>query len=168
VGVFEDLQTLLVVVVAISILLVSTLYNWSAVSSTEEDQDLYDEAEHIVRQIEAWDRLQAINSYGSPYQDFMIRQPDLETLMTNEAFEEHVRSDLHYRVTFDDLAVPDGQHDPENGTHSTYVFGKEPPAMGDVVTLRVQYALVFEVDMGNQDFDVRERHPCLVIVEVWR
>jgi type II secretory pathway pseudopilin PulG len=168
IGVFEDLQTLLVVVVSIAILLGSTLYNWSALSSTEQDQDLYDEAEHIVKQVESWDRLQAINSYGSPYPDFMLRQPELVTLLGNDQFEEEIRSDLHYRVTFDDTAVPHGQHDPGAGLYSTYVFGKEPPAKGDVVALQVRYALVMEVHLGPQEYDVSERHPCLMTVEVWR
>ncbi len=168
VGVFEDLQTLLVVVVGIAILLGSTLYNWSAISSTEQDQDLYDEAEHIVKQIESWDRLRAIDSLGSHYQDFMLRQQDLSTLLDSGQFEERIRSDLKYQVTFDDLVISDTEHDPVNGVHSYYVFGEEPPTKGDVVSLQVQYALVFEVFLGAQNYDVSERHPCLVTVVVWR
>ncbi len=168
VGVFEDLQTLLVVLVGIAILLGSTLINWSTISSSEQDQDLYDEAEHIVKQIESWDRLRAINSYGSHYQDFMVRQLDLATLLDSGQFEERIRSDLRYQVTFDDLAVSDDEHDPVNGVHSSYVFGEEPPTKGDVVSLQVQYALVFEVPLVDQTYDVSERHPCRVTVVVWR
>lgn len=168
VGVFEDIQTLFVVVVAIAILLTSTLYNWSALSASEQDQELYDETEHIVKQIESWDRLQAINSYGSQYPGFMLRQPELVTLLGSDQFEDEIRSDLGYRVTFDDLAVPDAEHDPGNGVYSSYVFGGEPPVKGDVVAIQVQYALVMEVHLGPQDYDVSERHPCLVTVEVWR
>ena len=156
------------VVVGIAILLGSTLYNWSAVSSTEQDQDLYDEAEHIVKQVESWDRLQAINSYGSPYSEFMLRQPELATLLGTGQFDDRIGSDLEYRVTFDDLAVPDDQDDPGSGVHSRYVFGDEPPPTKDVVSLQVQYALVMEVYQGPQDYDVSQRHPCLVTVEVWR
>jgi hypothetical protein len=168
IGVFEDLQTLLVVLVGIAILLTSTLYNWSAISSTEQDQDLYDEAEHIIKQVESWERLQAINSYGSRYADFMLRQPELVTLTGSDQFEEHIRSDLSYQVTFDDLVVDDSQHDPSSGVHSSYVFGEEPPAGADTAALTTQYALVMEVYMGGQDYDVSERHPCLVTVVVWR
>jgi hypothetical protein len=167
IGVFEDLQTLLVVVVGIGILLGSVLYNWGAISSTESDQDLYDGAEHIVKQIEAWERLMAINSYGSRYNDFHLRQPELATLTGGEQFEDHIRSDLNYQVTFDDLVVTDAMHDPEGNLYSTYQFGEEPPAGVESVVLRVQYTLVMEVNLGPQDYDVNERHPCLVTVEVW-
>ncbi|UCC92539.1 MAG: hypothetical protein JSW25_07695 [Thermoplasmata archaeon] len=168
IGVFEDLQTLLVVVVGIGILLGSTLYNWEAISTTEADQDLYDEAEHIVKQIESWERLQAINSYGSRYTDFLLRQPELATLTSGNQFEDHIRSDMNYRVTFDDLVVPDGAHDPDANVFSFYQFGDEPPKEADSVVLQVQYALVMEVNLGPQDYDVSERHACLVTVEVWR
>ncbi len=167
IGVFEDLQTLLVVVVGVGILLSSTLYNWSAISSTEEDQDLYDEAEHIVKQIESWERLLAINSYGSRYLDLLLRQPELVTLLDTGQFEDQIRSDYNYQVTFDDLVVLDDVDDPGNDTHSKYVFGKEPPADVDIVSIRVQYALVMEVPLGPQVYDVSERHPCLLTVEVW-
>jgi hypothetical protein len=167
IGVFEDLQTLLVVVVGIGILLGSTLYNWGAISETEEDKDLYDGAEHIVKQIESWDRLQAINSYGSPYPEFMLRQPEMVTLTEGDQFEDHIKSDLNYQVTFDDLEVPDGQHDPTNGAYSFYRFGEEPKANVDSVVLQVHYVLVMEVTIGLQEYDVSERHPCLVTVEVW-
>ena len=167
VGVFEDLQTLLVVVVGIAILLGSTLYNWSAISTTEQDQDLYDEAEHIVKQIESWDLLRAISNVG-PYQEFMLRQPELATMLGNDQFEDRIRSDLKYQVTFDDLTISDLDHDPVNGVHSTYVFGDEPPADVDSVSIQVQYALVMERPIMNQGVDVSERHPCLVTVVVWR
>jgi hypothetical protein len=167
IGVFEDLQTLVVVVVAIGILLGSTLYNWSALSTTEADQDLYDEAEHIVKQIESWDRLQAINSYGSPYDDFLIRQPELFTLTGTEQFEDHIRSDYKYQVTFDDLAVSETQQSSDNRVNAAYVFGDEPPADVDSVSLQIQYALVMEVPLGLQEYDVSQRHPCLVTVVVW-
>lgn len=167
IGVFEDLQTLLVVVVAIVILLGSTLYNWSAIGSTERDQDLRDEAEHIVKQIEAWERLMAINSYGSQYPDFMLRQPDLATLVESDQFEDHVKSDLNYRVTFDDLTINETQHSPDDGIYSTYEFGSEPPTDANIVAITVQYALVMEKSIGPQSKDVSSRHPCLVTVEVW-
>jgi hypothetical protein len=167
IGVFEDLQTLLVVVVGIVILLSSTLYNWSAISHTERDQDLYEEAEHIIKQIEAWETLHAVNSYGARYPDFMIRQPDLATLMREGGFEDRIKSDLNYQVTFDDLAISDSQHDQSSGNYSWYVFGKEPPADVDSVAIQVQYTLVMEVPIGPQSQDVSERHPCLVTVVVW-
>jgi hypothetical protein len=83
IGVFEDLQTLVVILVGIMVLLVSTMVNWSSFGEVEADQDLYDEAAHIIKQIEASDRMTAVNSFGSLYEEFALRQTDLEDLRNN-------------------------------------------------------------------------------------
>lgn len=167
IGVFEDLQTLIVVVVGIAILLGATLYNWAAYGEMEQDQELYDEAEHIIRQVEAIEWLGAINSYGSPYPDFMIHQKYLADFNTSK-FQSEVKSNLHYNVTFDDLVVPDSHHDPKNGNHSYYTFGDPIPEGRETVVASVQYSLVFIERIDDSDYDVSERHACIMTVVVWR
>ena len=166
VGVFEDLQTLLVIVVGIAILLTSTLYNWSAFGSVEEDEEMYEEVEHLVEQVEAWDRLMAINSYGSHYPEFQLRQSSLDG-MSNQDFQDHIRSDLNYNITFDDLVIPDIDHDPGNN-YSFYEFGKPVPEGKETLVVQVQYSLVFEELLPGGDYDVSQRHACIMTVVVWR
>jgi len=113
VGVFEDLQTLMVIVVGIGILLTSTLYNWSAFGSAEAEQEMHDEVEHLIEAVEGWDQLRAINSYASNYPEFNLRQSGLKG-MSNTAFQDHVSSDLNYNIIFDDLVIHDNEHDPED------------------------------------------------------
>jgi hypothetical protein len=167
VGVFEDLQTLLVIVVGIAILLSSTLYNWSAFGSAEQDQEMYDEVEHLIDSVEAWDQLRAVNSYGSYYPEFQLRQSGLNG-MSNKAFQDHILSDLNYNISFDDLAIPDGNHDPEDATFSYYYFGKPVPEDKETVVAGVQYALIFEKDVGTGNGDVKIRHACIMTVVVWQ
>ena len=172
IGVFEDLQTLLVVIVGVGILLGSTLYNWSAISSTEEEQDLYDEAEHIVKQIESDQQLRAHNNYGTPYTDFMLKQSELARLRRDSDFDDVVRSDLRFNISFDDMVIG-----PDNEVIDTvakiwkydhYTFGDTIPKDKDMAVLTLQYALVMDINLDSQDFDVSQRHPCLVTVVVWR
>ena len=166
VGVFEDLQTLLVIVVGIATILASTLSNWSAFGSVEQDQEMYEEAEHLVEQVEAWDRLMAINSYGSHYPEFQLRQSSMDG-MTNEDFQDHIRSDLNYNITFDDLVIPDIDHDLGNN-YSFYAFGKSVPEDKETVVAHVQYSLVFEELLPSGDYDVSQRHACIMTVVVWQ
>lgn len=168
IGVFEDMQTLVVVLVGVGVLLGSTLYNWSSITGVERDQEMYDEAEHIVEQIESWDRIRAVNHYGSVYDDFMLRQPELVTLVNEGGFEDEVRSDLNYHVTFDDLVVGPGHGTTSPKVLDTYEFGKPVPEGMNTVVISIQYSLVFTEGGAGQDFDVSERHPCLVTVVVWR
>ena len=166
VGVLEDLQTLLVIVVGIAILLTSTLYNWSAFGSAEQDQEMYDEVEHLIEQVEAWDQLRAINSYGSLYPEFLLRQTGLDG-MSNKAFQDHIRSDLNYNITFDDLVIKDIDHDTDNN-YSYFGFGKPVPKDKETVVAQVQYSLVFEELSPNGDYDVSKRHACIMTVVVWQ
>jgi len=177
VGVFEDLQTLLVVVVGIGILLGSTLYNWGAISSSEEDQDLYDEAEHIVKQIEANEHLWAHNSYGDRYNDFYIKQTELERISNEAEAKRTIRSDLSFQIVFDDLNQDEdrsfrGSYPPGNSTEynwrDRYVIGEPAPEGKDTVVLSIQYAMVMDVQLAQYEWDVSVRHVCLVTVEVWR
>lgn len=167
IGVFEDLQTLVVVVVGIAILLGATLYNWATYGEMEQEQELYDEAAHIIKQVEAWDWLGAINSYGSPYPDFMIWQPNLIGLTKNDTRDD-IKSTLHFHITFDDLVVPDSEHDPGAGNYSYYSLGDPIPEGKETVAASVQYTLVFGVNITTTDFDVFERHACIMTVVVWR
>jgi hypothetical protein len=172
IGVFEDLQTLLVVVVGIGILLGSTLYNWSSLSSTELDQDLFDEAEHIVKQVESDPHLRAHNSYGGSYPDFMLKQSELSRLRREGGFDDMVRTDLRYNVRFDDLVIgPDDEVIDEEARiwwFDHYTFGDTVPEGKETAVLVLQYALVMDIKLSIQDYDVGTRHPCLVTVEVWR
>jgi hypothetical protein len=172
IGVFEDLQSLIVVVVAIAVLLGSVMYNWSSLSATEQDQDLHDEAEHIIRQIEASDRIRAIDNLGSPYDEPLLSQHDLRVMVEDGGFEDEVRSDYHYNVTFEDLV----QEEEINFTHAQgavrnetwmleYSFGEPVPEGKGTVSIEVHYTLVMHTMTSR---DVSLRHPCLVTVVVWR
>jgi len=172
IGVFEDLQTLLVVVVGVGILLGSTLYNWSAISSTEEEQDLYDEAEHIVKQIESDQHLRAHNHYGTLYTDFMLKHSELARLKKDSDFDDVVRSDLSFNISFDDMVIgPENEvigNGSEIGKYDHYTFGDTIPKDKETAVLTLQYALVMDIKLADQDYDVSQRHPCLVTVVVWR
>jgi hypothetical protein len=168
IGVFEDLQTLLVVVVGITILLASVMYNWSAFGTVERDQEMYDEAERLIDAVESNDLLRAFNSYGAMYNEFKLRQSELESMANSSAFESEVKSDMNYNITFDDLEVPDSDHDPGHDVFSYYEFGKPVPEGKETVVAQVQYALVFDVHIANQDYDVSQRHACVMTVVVWR
>ncbi len=172
VSVFEDLQTLVVVVAAVAVLLGSVLYNWSALNTSEGDQELYDEAEHIVEQIEANDHLRAVNNFGSQYAEPLLRQPELVRLVEDQDFEEIAKTDLHYNVTFDDLSIGPGEGVRNDSLgldwRDAYSFGEPVPQGKDTAVLAVQYALVMAITINDQEFDVSERHPCLVTVVVWR
>jgi hypothetical protein len=174
IGVFEDMQTLVIIVVGIVILLGSTLYNWTSFEGVVEDQELYDEAEHILRQIEGWDYIRSRNSYDSQYEDFHLWQLHLAnmTMPTGTKFEDRIRSDLHYSVTFDDLAISDGEDTSDRttgeGDYSKYQFGETIPEGKDTIALQAHYTLIMGSKIRPGEFDVRERHPCLVTVVVWR
>ncbi len=172
VGVFEDLQTLLVVVVGLAVLVASALYNWGVVADFDEGQGLYDAARDVLRAVEAWDRLRASDPLLIKYNDFMLYQPGLATMYSNrndtEDFTERVRVDAHYNVTFDDLDVPDAEHGRGNLTFSYYEFGEPVPDGVEVITLLTHYVLVMATNVTGYSQDVSVRHLCLVAVEVWR
>jgi len=172
IGVFEDLQTLLVVVVGLTVLVASALYNWGVVASFDEGQDLYDAARDVLRAVEAWDRLRARDQLLIKYDDFMLHQPELASIYRNrnvsDDFAERVRVDAHYNVTLDDLDVGDAEHRRDNLTFSYYEFGEQVPDGVELVTLRTHYALVMATNVTSYSQDVSVRHLCLVTVEVWR
>ncbi|MCJ2539891.1 MAG: hypothetical protein LN414_01320 [Candidatus Thermoplasmatota archaeon] len=177
VGVFEDLQTLLVVVVGVGILLGSSLYNWSAISSAEEDQDLYDEAEHIVKQIEANEQLMAVDSNGDRYNDFYLKQTEVYRLLNETIAKRTIRSDYNFQIVFDDQNqdenisfVGNFPEDNANEYHwnDTYVIGEPVPEGKEKVVLRVQYVMVMDIQGALYEWDVSVRHACLLTVEVWR
>ncbi len=168
IGVFEDLQTLLIVVIGLAVLLASSIYNWSAYSEAEEDQDLYDAAEDILRAIEAWDRIHAKDPLQTPYTEFMISQAELEVFITinPDGFEERIRSDAHYNITFDDLAVSDAMHDPAGHNYSRYEYGEPIPEGKETVTIQTHYVIVYEV--VEEIRSIEDRHLCLATLEVWQ
>lgn len=175
IGVFEDLQTLLVVVVGLAVLVASALYNWGVVADFDEGQRLYDAARDVLRAVEAWDRLRASDPLLIRYNDFMLYQPELATMYGNrnvtDDFSERVRVDAHYNVTFDDLDVPDAEHGGGNASHPTYSFysfGEPVPDGAELVALQTHYALVMATNVTSYSQDVSVRHLCLVTVEVWR
>ena len=170
VGAFEDLQTLLVVVVGITVLLGSTLFNWSVIDTLDDEQAVYDSAADILRAIESWDRIRAYDEIDAYIPFFTIRQPELVVLVTTGQgrFEEQVRSDLHYNVTFDDVDITDAEEDRASGNYSKFQFGEPLPGPGvGTAVLRTHYTLVFTrvVDKAK---DTSTRHLCDATVVVWR
>jgi hypothetical protein len=170
VGAFEDLQTLLVVVVAITVLLGSTLFNWSVIARVDREQAVYDSAADVLRSIESWDRIRAYDDIDAYIPFFLIRQPELVVLVTTSQgrFEEQVRSDFHYNVTFDDVDIPDADQDRATGNYSKFQFGEPLPGKGvDTVVLRTHYTLVFLTKLVDDQKDTSTRHLCDVTVVVW-
>ena len=169
VGVFEDLQTLLVVVVGITVLLGSTLFNWSVIDRVNQEQALYDSAGGVLRSIEAWDRLRAYDEIDAYIPYFMVRQPELVVLQntTPGRFEEQVRSDFHYNVTFDDVNITDAEENRATGNYSMFRFGEPLPGKGvGTVVLWTHYTLVLTTNVGETK-DTSTRHLCDVTVVVW-
>ncbi len=171
IGVFEDLQALLVVVVGIAVLIASALYNWGAVAQAHEDQELYDAADDLLAAFEASNVLHAVDMHGLPTASFMIDQRSLASYSmgnNTENFLREFRSDFTYNVTFDDLDVPDGADNRTTMVLSKYSFGEPLPREGgETVVLRAQYALVM-LKGRTLPYDDSERHLCLVSVVMWR
>jgi hypothetical protein len=166
IGVFEDLQTLVIIVVGISVLLSSTLFNWSSFGAVEEEQELYDEAEHILDMLEDTDRLRPLDSHGDPYLELLSQSELLTFQEFPTSFREEFRSDLHYNIRFDDLVVHETNTTASPKKYSDYEFGKKVPGDVDSVSIDVQYVLV--LDKFPESGDEIERHPCRVTVVVWR
>jgi hypothetical protein len=169
VGAFEDLQTLLVVVVGITVLLGSTLFNWTVIGRVDQEQALYDSAGGVLRSIESWDRIRAYDEIDAYIPFFMIRQPELVVLETTGQgrFEEQVRSDFHYNVTFDDVDITDANEDRATGNYSRFQFGEPLPGKGvETAVLRTHYTLVFPTGVGELE-DTSTRHLCDATVVVW-
>ena len=167
VGVFEDLQTLMVIVVGIGILLTSTLYNWSAFGSAEAKQDMHDEVEHLIDSVEAWDLLMAQNADGSNYPEFQLSQGGLEA-MSDKDFQERIRSDYDYNIEFDNLTVAVGDPGSANDKYSHYQFGKPIPEDRETVVGKVQYTVVYEGTGEGQEGDASVRYPYIMTVVVWQ
>jgi hypothetical protein len=169
IGAFEDLQTLLVVVVGITVLLGSTLYNWGLINGVDREQQLYDGAEDILRSVEAQQVLRAGDAYGSPYPTFMLRQPSLASYHDHPAnLDEAIKSDLNYNLTFEDLDLGSGEVNATAGMLRVYAFGLPLPETGvETVALATHYALVMEKG-GELPYNVSLRHLCLATVVVWR
>jgi hypothetical protein len=82
-------------------------------------------------------------------------------------FEEQVRSDSHYNVTFDDVNITDAGEDKAAGNYSEFHFGEPLPGKGvDTVVLRTHYTLVFLAKVGELK-DTSTRHLCDVTVVAW-
>ena len=169
VGAFEDLQTLVVIVVGITVLLGSTLFDWSVIDRVDQEQAVYDSAADVLRSIEAWDRIRAYDEIDALIPFFMIRQPELVVLVTTSQgrFEEQIRSDFHYNVTFDDVEISDAGEDRATGNYSKFQFGEPLPGTGvDTAVLRTHYTLVFLTRVGELK-DTSIRHLCDTTVVVW-
>jgi hypothetical protein len=171
VGVFEDLQALLVIVVGIAVLIASALYNWGAVAQSHEDQELYDAVEDLLAAFEASNILRAVDMHGLPTDSFMLDQRSLASYSmgnNTENFLREFKSDFPYNVTFDDLDVPDGADNKTAMVLSAYKFGEPPPGEGvETVALKAQYVLVM-LKGNTLPYDDSERHICLVTVVMWR
>jgi hypothetical protein len=93
-------------------------------------------------------------------------------MVDHGGFEDEVRSDHHYNVTFDDLVQEEEvSFKPSPGAVederwlTEYRFGDPIPEGKETVLIEVQYTLVMRTMTSG---DVSLRHPCLVTVVVWR
>jgi hypothetical protein len=168
IGVFEDLQVLLVVVVGIAVLIASALYNWGAVADFDDVQSLYDAAEDLMRAFQASGRLSVTDEFGYPATPFVMNQQYLEIFKEYpDNFNGSFKSDVDYNISFEDRGGLGANATPY--PNATYMFGSPIPGSGvETVTLQANFPMLMYIEVNGTVVDPAPRHVCLVTVVVWR
>lgn len=134
----------------------------------EKDMQPYDAAVDLVVQVNENEFLRAVDFDGRDYDYVVLSKLALEWYADHPGlFEENITSTLHYRITIDDLDIPDEMHHPSMNHSSYYVFGETPPRGAGTVVLTVQYALHLRTRTTPTIYIGDFRHVGQMMVEVW-
>ena len=134
----------------------------------EEDMGPYDAAVDLVEQVNGNGYLRGVDPEGNDYDYVILSKSALEWFSAHPGhFEENITSDHHYRITIDDLDIPDDVHNPVLNLSSHYVFGERPPRDANVVRITVQYTLHLRTDRYPSVYWHDFRHAGQMTVEVW-
>ncbi len=155
-------------IIGTSLIAASLVYTDIRQDEYEERMRPYDAAVDLVEQVNANMYLRGIDSDGQEYDYVVLSKGSLEWFAAHPGtFEENITSDLHYRITIDDLDIPDEKSYPPLNLSSSYVFGERPPRDARTTRLTVQYAI--HLRTGNLPRVIIEpyRHACEMTVEVW-
>ncbi len=134
----------------------------------EEEMRPYDAAVDLVEQVNNNEYLRGVGPDGNEYDYVILSKGSLEWFAAYPgAFEGNITSDFHYRITIDDLDIPDDKHQPSLNLSSYYVFGERPPKDADIIRITVQYALHLHTKRYPLMFHETFRHAGQMSVEVW-
>jgi hypothetical protein len=133
-----------------------------------EEMRPYDAAVGLVEQVNGNVYLRGVDHNGEEYVYVVLNKGSLEWFAAHPGtFEENITSSFHYRITIDDLDIPDDRHYPSLNLSSYYVFGERPPRDVDTVRITVQYALHLYTDRYPLIYRETYRHAGQMTVEVW-
>lgn len=155
-------------IVGTMIIAASLVYTDMQRDAYEDMMRPYDAAVDLVEQVNGNEYLRGIDQDGSEYDYVVLSKGSLEWFAAHPGrFEENITSEFHYRITIDDLDIPDERSYPPLNLSSFYVFGERPPRDVMVTKLTVQYAI--HLRTGNLPRVIVEpyRHACEMTVEVW-
>ena len=154
----------------LSICLIAGSFAYTDVRRDSYDESMgpYDAAVDLVEQVNDNRYLRAVGVDGKEYGYVILSKASLEWYSVNPgAFAENITSRYHYRMTFDDVDIPDSMHYPALNLSSYYVFGETPPDGRDTVRLTVQYTLHLFTPQPPVRWADEFRHVCHMTVEVW-
>ena len=155
-------------VIGASLMAASLVYADMRQDEYEERMRPYDAAVDLVEQVNGNEYLRGVDRNGTEYDYVVLSKWSLEWYAAHPGrFEENITSDLHYRITIDDLDIPDGMNNPTLNLSSYYVFGERPPKGAEVVLITVQYTIHLEMTRYPMVFWEPFRHTCEMTVEVW-
>jgi len=134
----------------------------------EEEMLPYDAAIDLVEQVNNNVYLRGVGFDGKEYDYVVLSKGSLEWYADHPGnFEENITSGFHYRITIDDLDIPDDKSYPPLNLSSYYVFGERPPKEAQVVRITVQYTIHLEMTRYPLMFREAFRHAAEMTVEVW-
>ena len=155
-------------IVGTMLIAASFLYADMRRDAYEEKMRPYDAAVDLVEQVNGNTYLRGVGIDDMEYDYVVLSKGALEWFADHPGnFEENITSDYHYRITIDDLDIPDDKHYPSLNLSSFYVFGERRPRGTGTVDLTVQYTLHLRTEMLPLLLFEQFRHTCQMTVEVW-
>lgn len=145
-GFFEDLPTLIVVLLATALFISSLLNTVITFSEYKENEYMRDSLNRFVEEIRGWDHL-VLEEEGQFIGD---RVTGLDRYKLEKAFNTSVRGH-QYRVVFDDRSSYPQQF-------NNIVETQEPPRYANIYTKSTTVTIVDEI--GNE-------HLSVMIVSIW-
>lgn len=146
----------------------SLLYGDARRDAYEEEMRPYDAAIDLVEQVNDNGYLRGVDWNGTEYDYVVLSKGSLEWYADHPGrFEENITSDFHYRITIDDLDIPDEKHYPTLNLSSYYEFGEDPSKSAGIVRITVQYTIHLEMTRYPLLFREAFRHSGQMTVEVW-
>ncbi len=146
----------------------SLLYADARRNAYEDKMRPYDAAIDLVEQVNENTYLRGVDRDGKEYDYVILSKGSLEWFAAHPGrLEENITSEFHYRITIDDMDIPDERSFPSLNLSSYYVFGERPPRDAEVVRITVQYTINLHTERYALLFMETYRHAGQMTVEVW-